>query len=203
MIFTKSRLKRARRDSLQRGMSYVELIVVLGIFAVITGVALYNYRGFQYKVDIKNLGTDIALKIVEAQKGALSGRLSTQAFTSKPAYGVYFDLATPTTAKSFTFFADYNNDKIYNDTALETVNITKGNSISRIDSCSGSTCTSIGTGNLAVTFKRPDTVAYFSLNGALTTSFDSFQIIVSSPSGVQTGTQSTIKVYASGRIQVN
>ena len=46
-----------------RGMTYVELIVVLSIFAVLSSVAIFNYGSFQDKVDIKNLGSDIALKI--------------------------------------------------------------------------------------------------------------------------------------------
>ena len=60
-----------------RGMTYVELIVVLSIFSIMTSVVLFNYGAFQAKVDIKNLASDIALKIVEAQKSALSGKLST------------------------------------------------------------------------------------------------------------------------------
>ena len=56
-------------------MTYVELIVVLSIFSVMTSVVLFNYNEFQAKIDIKVLANDIALKIVEAQKSALSGKL--------------------------------------------------------------------------------------------------------------------------------
>ena len=59
----------------QKGMTYVELIVVLSIFSAMTSVVLFNYGEFQAKVDIKNLASDIALKIVEAQKSSLSGKL--------------------------------------------------------------------------------------------------------------------------------
>ena len=56
-----------------------------------TSVVLFNYGEFQAKVDIKNLTSDIALQIVEAQKSALWGvALSSSAFASKPSYGVYF-----------------------------------------------------------------------------------------------------------------
>ena len=47
-----------------RGMTYVELIVVLGIFAVMLSISMFNYKRFQGKVDIKNLANDIALKLV-------------------------------------------------------------------------------------------------------------------------------------------
>ena len=48
-------------------MTYVELIVVLAIFAILSSVVMFNYGNFQAKVDIKNLGSDIALKIVRTQ----------------------------------------------------------------------------------------------------------------------------------------
>ena len=41
------------------GMTYVELIVVLSIFAVLSSVAVFNYSEFQTKVDIKNLANDL------------------------------------------------------------------------------------------------------------------------------------------------
>ena len=81
-----------------KGMTYVELIVVLSIFSIMTSIVLFNYGEFQAKVDIRNLASDIALKIVEAQKSALSGKLPTQATgaTWKPSYGVYLNISTPT-----------------------------------------------------------------------------------------------------------
>jgi prepilin-type N-terminal cleavage/methylation domain-containing protein len=180
-----------------RGMTYVEIIVVLAIFSVMTAVVIFNYGGFQAKVDIKNLASDIALKIVEAQKSALSGLLPPTGVpysTWKPSYGVYFNLSTP---KQFIYFADLNNNKIYDETALNTIDITRGNYISRIDSYVGSSPTLI-TNPLAITFKRPDSSAIFYSNGVLT-GFDYIQITIASPKS-STG---IIKVYPSGRIQVN
>ena len=77
------------------GMTYVELIVVLSIFSVLSSVAIYNYGDFQSSVDIKNLASDIALQIVKAQKDSLSGLLPLQEIKTdwKPSYGVYFDLS--------------------------------------------------------------------------------------------------------------
>ncbi|KKQ07855.1 MAG: hypothetical protein US18_C0006G0001, partial [Parcubacteria group bacterium GW2011_GWB1_36_5] len=60
-------MKESKRIKKNRGMTYVELIVVLSIFAVMSSIVLFNYGEFQAKVDIKNLASDIALKIVEAQ----------------------------------------------------------------------------------------------------------------------------------------
>src|ERR1035437_7142166 len=98
------------------GMSYIELIVVLSIFAVISSVVIFNYGDFQAKVDIKNLASDIALQVVQAQKSSLSGLLPTQIPTVspwKPSYGVYFDITTPTLSKQFIYFVDLNNANGY------------------------------------------------------------------------------------------
>src|SRR3989338_9773919 len=116
MIFIFKKLKiisyKLKASKLNRGMTYVELIVVLMIFATISSIVLFNYQEFQTKVDIKNLASDIALKIVEAQKSAISGKLSAQGdFAPKPAYGIYFNLSPST---NFVYFADFDNNKIYN-----------------------------------------------------------------------------------------
>src|SRR5674476_904401 len=125
------------------GMSYIELIVVLSIFAVISSVVIFNYGDFQAKVDIKNLASDIALQVVQAQKSSMSGLLPTLTPTVspwKPSYGVYFNMVTP---KQFVYFVDLNNAYGYEPgETLNTVSITKNNYIYRIDKCTDITCTS-------------------------------------------------------------
>ena len=76
----------------QKGMTLIELVVVLAIFAVLSGVAIFNYGGLQTKVDLTNLANDIALQVVQAQNSASSGLLPTQSHDTpwKPSYGVYF-----------------------------------------------------------------------------------------------------------------
>ena len=60
--------KNFKVNKLNKGMTYVELIVVLSIFSIMTSIVLFNYNEFQAKVDIKVLANDIVLNIVEAQK---------------------------------------------------------------------------------------------------------------------------------------
>lgn len=184
----------------QSGMTYVELIVVLGIFAVMSSVVLYNYGDFQAKVDIKNLSSDVALKIVEAQKASLAGKLPTQYITSTwaPSYGVYFDMSSP---KQFIYFADLNNASGYeapNFENIDTISITKNNYISKIEKCTDSGCsTPTNINNLSITFKRPNSGALFtgtSISGA-----SYVRITLTSPKSAT----SVIKVYPSGRIQLN
>ena len=91
-----------------QGMTYVELIVVLSIFASLSTVVMFNYNEFQERIDIKNLSSDIALKVVEAQKSSISGRLPPSQPVGgqnwKPSYGVYLNPATDN--EFFYYFTD-------------------------------------------------------------------------------------------------
>ena len=209
MIFYFKNLKlyklKAKSYKLNRGMTYVELIVVLSIFSIMTSVVLFNYSKFEDKVNIKVLANDIALKIVEAQKSSLSGELLPAGKLPtinpwKPAYGIYFNLSNN---KNFVYFVDLNNNNSFDDSictgeCLNSITITKGDFVSRIDSYLASTPTQI-TNPLAITFKRPDSRAIFKSNGLLLTGFDYIQITITSPSAKT----AYIKIYPSGRIQKN
>ncbi len=186
-----------------KGLTYVELIVVLGIFAVMTSVVLFNYGEFQGKVEIKNLASEIALKIVEAQKSALSGKLPSQTIGQnwKPSFGVYFDITTP---KQFIYFVDLNDANGYEaGEALDTISIAKGSYIDKIDKCSGGSSCALGSNpisSFSVSFKRPDSQAIFSISPSVTvTGSEYVQITVKSVKN----SAGTIKIYPSGRVQVN
>jgi Tfp pilus assembly protein FimT len=181
-------------------MTYVELIVVLSIFSIMTSIMLFNYKGFEAKENIKILANDIALKIVEAQKSSISGKWNANAFSSwKPSYGVYFNLSNN---KNFIYFADLNNNALYEDSGctgecLEQISITKENSISAIEVFGTGCPTTVN--NLNIIFKRPDSSAIITSNPALLCSISYVQIVISSPELIS----STIKIYPSGRIQIN
>lgn len=193
----------------ERGMSYIELIVVLSIFSVLTSVVLFNYGAFQAKVDIKNLASDIALKAVEAQKSSLSGlfppfpQQSLIVSTWKPSYGLYFNLATDT--KGFIYFVDINNNNIYEgttctDECLSKISITKGNSISSINVYYQGDLTPHPITDLTVSFVRPNSVAIIKSSTSFASTVSYVQIAVVSPRSFST---SVVKIYASGRIQIN
>lgn len=211
------------------GMTYVELIVVLSIFAIVSAVSIFNYKTFQDKVDIKNLSNDIALKVVEAQKFSLSGKLPIlpplNPNTWKPSYGLYFDLAPdlannpPNTGnKVFYYFVDLDQEKdfdygTYNcaqpqtNECLDKVTITKGNFIQEIkvfyQDSNGVPDEILN--NVAITFTRPNSGAFITSTNPvidnLNRSVDRIEIKVSSL-GSSPAT-SLIKVYTSGRIQIN
>jgi prepilin-type N-terminal cleavage/methylation domain-containing protein len=188
-----------------KGMTYVELIVVLSIFAIMSSVVLFNYGKFQAKVDINNLANDIALKIVQAQKDAMSGKWNSGAPTDwKPSYGVYFDRTSPT---SFIYFADLSPANHWYDQGsgcglggecLDNINITKGNSISNLQVKDSLSASLISENNLSVNFTRPSSGATISSDGAILENVSYAQITVTSPQAVS----ARIKIYTSGRVEI-
>ncbi len=195
-------LRKCKTFPTSNGMTYIELIVVLGIWAVMSSIVMFNYQEFQAKVDIKSLASDIALKIVEAQKSALSGKWASGApLDWKPSYGVYFDSSTGNDTtdnnipfnKKFIYFAnlDFNTNNSYDSTidSTDKITITKNNFIENLK-CSGAPIN-----NLSIVFRRPDSKALMPCSGDV-------EIIVSSPAGANLAT-AKITVSPSGRIQVN
>lgn len=193
---------KAKSYKLNRGMTYVELIVVLSIFAIMTSTLLFNYGAFQANVDIKVLANDIALKIVEAQKAALFGELSVSSSIDwKPSYGVYFDLKTPTNFIYFTNLSISNNYYDVSNSVPNPFTITKNNKILGLEAigCSPSSAT-----NLSIVFRRPNSGATITTIsngvGEPLSCASSIQITISSPDD---SVNAVIEVYPSGRIQIN
>jgi type II secretory pathway pseudopilin PulG len=195
-------------------MTYVELIVVISIIGIVSSIAVLNYRSFQERVEIRNLTSEIALKAVEAQKSALAGKLppalqQVNILVSpwRPAYGVYFNLAQDN--QSFVYFTDLANlgfcdascdDRDYHSGGydyLETLNLTGGYTISQLKVFSIGSAFNVP--NLSFVFTRPDSGAAIFSSGSVPSNLLYAEITVSSPNGVA----GTIKIYPSGRIQVN
>ncbi len=62
------------QENLSKGMTFLELIVVMGIFTAISATVLFNYRDFSDGVQLQNLGQEIALQGKRAQTLASQGR---------------------------------------------------------------------------------------------------------------------------------
>ncbi len=198
--------------SQNKGMTYLELIVVLTIFAIVSSVVIFNYKSFQAKVDINNLIDDVALRIVGAQKNAISGKLSplTSDITWKPAYGVYFKASS---SKDFIYFTDVDNSGhcsspqclypfVVGGEVTDIITITKGNFIPSDGlGVVGDGCNVPLLNDLSFVFKRPNSAPTI----YTTTPIDAgcipsyYYVKVSSSDDIV----GTIKVYPSGRIQIN
>jgi len=189
-------------------MTYVELIIVLSIFSIISSTVIFNYGDFQAKVDIKNLASDIALQVVGAQKSALSGLLPPAAQQAlevpnwKPAYGVYFEMSDN---KNFLYFTDLDQNNNFTDIAcsggdecLNKISITKNDFISNLDVFYQDSSTA-SLNDLMITFTRPNSTPVIASSVGLGPNISYVQVTISSPKNI-TG---VIKLYQSGRIQIN
>lgn len=225
-MFYKLKIKNYK---LNEGMSYVELIVVLSIFSIMSSIVLFNYQDFQSKIEIKSLANDIALKIVEIQKDASAGRLPLEPIISpsksyydswKPSYGIYFDLSVDYgNNKAFDRFADLNNDGICNslddpnnyscvgkgaesfrDYIYPSIDINPKYKISDLAVfCPGNIAISVN--NLSIVFTRSDPSANIKTSPDVGCAISSAKIGLSSESS--SSINSNVTVYSSGRIQIN
>ena len=206
-------IKKIISKNKQAGMTYVELIVVLSIFAVVTGTVIFNYQDFQEKVDIKNLANDVALKFVEAQKNSTSGKLPwfTPPDGWKPSYGIYINTTsgTYTGDKVFYSFIDvFPVDKKFDglmancptSECIERFLLTKGNFINDkyISYLNGNT-DDIPSG-ISMTYTRPDSTMTVRRDGdsAPLQNVNYVFIRLESPGGKM----ADLYIYASGRIEI-
>lgn len=197
-----------------RGMTYVELIVVISIAALLSTVSLFNYKLFQDKVEMKTLANDIALKITEAQKSSISGKLPLLgAYPNwRPSYGIYFpqQVNNPITSnKSFYYFADLlpslTPDKRLGSISscpgaecISIINMTKGKYISSIKSYVGATGTDLNA-PLHITFTRPNSGADFYKDNLEFLGVNYIEITLSA---ADNNTTAVIKIFPSGRVQI-
>ncbi|MFN4181242.1 MAG: Tfp pilus assembly protein FimT/FimU [Candidatus Paceibacteria bacterium] len=208
-----------KRQNKSRGMTFLEITVVMSIFAIVSSITIFNYKTFQAKVDIRNLTNDIASKFTQAQRRALFGDLHPQGGADwRPAYGLSFDLNTgaDTDNKTFYYFVDLDQGRDFDagvyDCApygtgecLEKISITRGDSIQSLEVYfEGDPTPQQITSRLDIVYTRPNA-------GALITSPEILEPLVAPisyariqiASGQNGGLTTSILVYASGRIQIN
>ena len=194
-----------RNLKLNRGMTFIELIVVISIFATISGVVLFNFTGFSTNISLQNLANQIALQLKKAQTQALSGTGGSALFgINKPSYGIVFDTTKPS---EFDFFADgandygqngLNEDNLCNGLGecLDRITIQTGDTVSKlaVGDVSVSTCPNV----LTVTFRRPFPDANFYVGGVPDSLSPKVGIEITSPKQVK----KTIIVWSTGQIEI-
>jgi len=158
-----------------RGFTLIEMLMVLAIIVIITGIALSGQSGFNSTLSLNNTTYDIGLSIQLAQSYGLSSQVMTQSSNTvrNAGYGVQFDTSL---TDSYAFFADTSPNLSsvalpdahpgngYYDTAPELVQTytlnngftlgtfcAKSTSIASVCSVSG------GLSALAISFTRPNT----------------------------------------------
>lgn len=94
----------------KQGFTLVEMMVVVGIFLVVTGVILINVPNFREKTSVDLVAQDIAVTIRSSQVFGVG----TRALYGNPvAYGVSLSVL-PDRKNGFVLFADINKDFVYN-----------------------------------------------------------------------------------------
>ncbi len=212
----------------QHGFTLVEMLVVVGIFAMVATVLLFRYSDFNTSIALRDLAAEMGLSIRKAQTYATSvrsveggGGILSDTF---PAYGVSFAV-NPTAQKtygptdmSFTLFVDAspsgnkttNNQFDNNGTCgnpdigqecVESFGITAGDKIVSLctDKPLANSCfTSSGTVNVVFHRPNPDAIICV-MNGSSCTVASYLKITVQSPKG-QTR---LITIWNTGQISVN
>jgi len=94
----------SRAKKTNAGFSLIELIVVMGIFTIITSVIMFNYGRFSSNLVVTNLAYEAALAVRQAQVYGISvKRTNVDGSNFDAAYGVWFD---KNDLQAFYLFAD-------------------------------------------------------------------------------------------------
>ncbi len=91
------------------GFTIVELLVVISIFLIISGVVLFNFNNFKNNASLQNVVQDVAINIRKAQGYALGFKSSNNISSANTnGFGIYIngDFANGTSARMMTLFAD-------------------------------------------------------------------------------------------------
>jgi prepilin-type N-terminal cleavage/methylation domain-containing protein len=181
-----------------RAFSLIELLVVIGIFTVISALVLANHSRFNSSVLLGSLAYDIALSVREAQVYGVSVRGVSNNFQA--GYGIHFS-----SPNSYILFADTypagTPNKKYDpqDTIVSTYTLSNGHSISRFCGVNGNVqdCSDNGAiTSLDIVFLRPEPDA--TISSTASGPYAEGVITVSSGGG---GTR-TITVGSTGQISV-
>lgn len=204
----------------QAGMTLIELIVVIAIVSIVSGVLMFNYSGFSTTASIRNLAQEIALAIRKSQIYATSViRSPDESQTIYGSYGISFSKATvsantePNT-KQFVLFADIPASKngFYDSPGatcggssecLEVLSINSSDKIVKAEACDSSNlCTEALSGDsIDVLFQRPSPDAYICLKrgtSCIAGPFASAKITVESAKGLS----KIISVWNTGQIRI-
>lgn len=189
----------------QRGFTLVEFIVIISIFAIMAGVALFNFRGFNSSISLNNLAHDIALTIRQAQVYGISASEGGDVNPVSQVRGVYFPYITSAFDTQFKIFLDTdpgsNTASIITydagvDVDLDTVAITTQDRIADIaignDSAGATSCTS----EVVIAFKRPNPNPMISC-GQTPGAFARITI-----KNISSGDEKFIEVWPTGQIAV-
>lgn len=203
------------KQSFASGFSLVELIVSLGVVAVILSLVLSNQSKYTDGTALTSLADGIGLQLSQAQIYGISVReFSPGTSEFEIAYGMEFNLTPSGSKSSFIYFADRGaGNHIYDSgwncptdggsECISKTEITRGNTVASLCAIPNSGPEFCEIGRLDVTFLRPlpdANFVFYDLNGGYLSlsNIKGAKIVVSSPSGATRA----VSVYTSGQISV-
>lgn len=182
-----------------RGFSLIELLVVTGIFTVITGVVLANNAQFNSSVLLGNAAYDIALSVRQAQVFGLSTQVHSGQF--QVGYGIHFEGPT-----QYLLFADLDDahDGRYDpdvDQVVQQYTLGRGHTIKQYCGVNSDTTEDCSDGPAALTqldigFLRPNPDA--TITGDNPTPYSSAKIVIQS----RADETRTVTIQSTGQISV-
>jgi prepilin-type N-terminal cleavage/methylation domain-containing protein len=194
-----------QRQNTQQGFSLVEVVVVIGIFLIISATLLYNYGQTNARLTLDNKAHEVAQWVREAQIYAM-GVKSSQGIpqTEFNGYGIHFQQSS---VSSFLVFTDRQpGDKRLNpggncgDPGVECVNqVLLPNSLKIVSIRGISSGVPTTLDNVDIVFTRPNPDATITGDSSLGTSvYEKAEITLAATKGFRR----TIDVWTTGQISV-
>src|SRR3989338_609810 len=130
---------------MNKGITTIEILVVMVIMVVTTAVALYSFPDFTQRVRVERAAREMAIKISTAQQRTLSPKQVRKAdgtMAVPRGFGIYLDTSL-TENTSYRFFADFDGNNFFNiaggDVVIETVSLPQNVTLSELKIASGFT----------------------------------------------------------------
>ncbi len=179
-----------------QGYTLIELLIVTGIFVIISSVVLANHARFGGKITLENFAYDVALSIRQSQVYSIAvQRIGASNYSAS--YGMHFDTAS---AQTYELFGDSVSVNGLYDSGELLQATTMGGGYRVSDLCVrtlGAGSETCGITKLDIVFKRPEPDAYIRANGN-STLHEAGRIVISSPRSET----ADIVVEATGQISI-